>query len=173
MKYLILILFIVIGLNAQDKHISIMNCLYKEIDIKKVLEDKGLNTKEHIENLLYDDEHKDKYFLKALVLDYYYNSPKAEEYYQMAYQKTQIKEKGLVGLYYALYLQKLNKHEESTRLLRGIDIYQGKGLDVPKKIAYQYEVYGLKKDISIESYFKLKGIMFSEIQGEINECKNN
>lgn len=58
-----------------------------------MLEDKGLNTKEHIENLLYDDEHKDKYFLKALVLDYYYNSPKAEEYYQMAYQKLKLKKK--------------------------------------------------------------------------------
>lgn len=173
MKYLILILITILGLNAQDKHISIMNCLYKEIDVKKVLEDKGLNTKEHIENLLYENEHKEKYFLKALVLDYYYSSKKAEEYYQMAYQTTQIKEKGLVGLYYALYLQKMNRHEESTRLLRGIDIYQGKGLDIPKKIAYQYEVYGLKKDISTESYFKLKGIMHSEIQGDVNECKKN
>lgn len=52
MKYLILILSTILGLNAQDKHISIINCLYKEIDVKKVLEDKGLNTKEHIENLL-------------------------------------------------------------------------------------------------------------------------
>lgn len=170
MRFVLLLIMFCVASQAVDKKSQIMNCLYKEVDAKQVLIDKGLNTREHIENLLYSDEHKEKYFLKALVLDYYYNSSKAAEYYDMAYQKADFNEKGLIGLHYALFLQKRDKQFESTKLLRGIDVYNGKGLDIPRKIAYQYEVYGLKKEIEMVNYFKLKGIINNEIQGDINDC---
>lgn len=171
MKYIFILLVLTISIFAAENKNKTMNCLFKEVDAKKVLDDKGLNTKEHIENLLYGEEHKEKYFLKALVLDYYYNSLKAEEFYEHAYQKADFNEKGLIGLYYALYLQKIDKQFESTRLMRGMDIYMGKGFDMPKRIAYQYEVYGLKIEPDMASYFKLKGIVSAEVKGDVNECR--
>lgn len=174
MRKLIISLLLFIKLFADDKNeadYKILKCLYKEINIEKVIENKGLNTKEHIENLLYAPEHKDKYFLKAVVLDYFYDSSKAKDYYDIAYKTTDIKEKGFVGLYYAVYLQRKGLHTEATKVLRSIDSYHGKGLDIPRKIAYQYYIYGLKQDIQITNYLKLKGILDLEIEGEIDGCR--
>lgn len=175
MKYLLILPFLLsINMIASamkpDKAYQTLKCLYKEVNIEMLIQNKGLDTKEHIENLLYSPEHKDKYFLKAVVLDYYYDSPKAREFYDAAFKNSEIQEKGYIGLYYALYLQKKEMHEEATKVLRSIDSFHGKGLDIPRKVAYQYNVYGLKPDIQIANYFKLKGILDLEIEGEVDAC---
>ena len=48
----------------------------------------------------------DKVFLKALVLDYLYNASNIEDFTKCIH-KSRYKKKDQIGLYYAIYLQKM------------------------------------------------------------------
>ncbi|MEV9477564.1 hypothetical protein ACOTVS_11100 [Aliarcobacter butzleri] len=171
-KILIVICFLNSFIFAEeiDNKIKTLSCLYKELSPKELLEEKELNVKEHIENLLYADAHKDKYFLKALVLDYYYNASNIDSFYKKAYLNSSSKEKDLVGLYYAFYLQKNGQFKEAITHLKGLGVIGSNKLNIPKKIAYLYEIFGLEKDLDSKAYFKIKNVDFNEIGEEINAC---
>lgn len=155
---------------ADNKTINTLSCLYKEINPKEIFKEKDLEKSEHINNLLNADVHKDKYFLKALVLDYYYRANNIDSIYKKAYQTAHVTEKEQVGLYYAFYLQKVGMHKDAIKHLRGMEILSSKKLEIPKKIAYLYELFGVEKDVEINSYFNIKKIDFNEVGAEINEC---
>lgn len=158
------------SLDIEDKKIKTLACLYPEISHQELLEEKQLNNAEHIENLLYADKHKDKYFYKALVLDHYYNSKNIANYYKKAYETANNKEKNKTGLYYAFYLQKIGDYKEAATHLRGLGIVGSSSINVPKKIAYLYELFNLEKDKGVEAYFRVKKIDFNEIKEEIDNC---
>lgn len=153
---------------------KVLLCLYKDTDPKEILIKEGLDSAETIENLLYAEKHKKEYFLKALTLDYLYKVSNIEDYYKKAYINAGYKEKSNVGLYYAIYLQKIGKNKEAIELLRGIDIYASKTKEIPRKIAYAYLLSGDKKtiqeDIKIESYLRIKKVDLNQAGVEINEC---
>lgn len=155
---------------ADNKTINTLACLYKEINPKEIFKEKDLEKLEHINNLLYADAHKDKFFLKALVLDYYYKANNIDNIYKKAYQVAHVTEKEQVGLYYAFYLQRVGMYKEAIKHLRGMEIISSKKLDIPKRIAYVYELFGEQKDVEINSYFNIKKVDFNDVGAEINEC---
>ncbi|WP_418181409.1 hypothetical protein ACNSOL_11960 (plasmid) [Aliarcobacter lanthieri] len=174
MKIFLVIVFFISLLHSNDKIINnkmnTLKCLYPEISPQELLDAKELNIKEHIENLLYADIHKDKYFLKAVVLDYYYNANNIDNFYKKAYLNANPKEKDQIGLYYAFYLQRTGQFKEAISHLKGLGIVGSKSLNIPKKLAYLYEIFDVEKDVEANAYFRIKKISFDEIRDEINLC---
>lgn len=168
-RIIIVLLFSLASLYANK--VDILHCLYPEVKPFEVLKEKGLDTKGHIKNLLYAEKHKYKYFLKALVLDYYYHANNIESFYKKAYKAADIQKKDLVGIYYAFYLQKQGEFEKATNLLRGIDVYASKKYNIQKKIGYLYVLFDLEPGIKIDSYLKkIKKVDIDVIKKDIDEC---
>ncbi|MFX4240189.1 hypothetical protein ACOL3H_06785 [Aliarcobacter butzleri] len=178
MKSIIFFVLIMTTAIAYDKKSDnlegILLCLYKDMNPREILKKEGLDSTETIQNLLYAEKHKKEYFLKALVLDYLYKSNNIEDFYKNAYINADYNNKSMVGIYYAIYLQKMRKNKEAINLLRGISIFASKNKDIPRKIAYAYLLAEDKKDIQndtkIESYLKIKKVDLEEAGVEINEC---
>ena len=61
-------------------------------------------------------------------------------------------------------------YKEAIKHLRGMEIISSKKLDIPKRIAYVYELFGEQKDVEINSYFNIKKVDFIDVGAEINEC---
>lgn len=174
MRIIALLVFSFLSLYAKsDRQMEIIECLYKSPNAQKIIEENGLTKRENIENLLYAEKHEKEYFLKAIVLDYLYGAKNIDIYYKKAFEKAKKEDKENIGMFYTLYLLKTGAHSEAIKFLRGYSIYGPISLDIPKKIAYIYEVFGLEKDKEVNAYLKLKHIDDYFIKGEVNGCSAN
>lgn len=159
------------GNNSNNAKVEkILTCLYKNIDVKKILKDEGLDNEEAIRNLLYAEKHKNEYFLKAIVLDYLYKGNNIGDYYKKAYKKSTGLQKIEAGMYYSIYLQKKGEFIEAYNLLREMEIFAGASQEVIKKIGYLYLLSGKQKELKAESYIEIKKIDLDLLGVEINVC---
>lgn len=178
-KILCIVVFICSVANAEDlpshsidaKSAKTIMCLYeKDINGDKFIKASGIIKAEHIENLLYNPKHKEKFLLKALVFDYYYKINNIQKYYERAYSRSTIKKKIETGLFYSNYLLRHNNTEEAIRVLRQIEVLTKRKRNIHKKIAYTFGLFNKKIDAKTKAYFQIRGVDHIQIMEEINVC---
>lgn len=176
-------LFLLILLSSflySDQGFSILNkatllkaeCAFKErISFQPILEDARITAPRHIKTLLEDSRFEERYFLKAIVLDYLYKNGNAHKYYEAAFSKSDLKTKPEKGIYYAYYLVRINEPLEAIKTLRHIEVFASKINFYPETIGKIALLFGLDKDPSILAYLRIKKIDLTLLKEELNACK--